>query len=101
MFRIGRPDDGQIVGARYVIDLKAIMRPNEPGHQHVGERLFDPICGSKVSAWARGKVIHHTDRQFVLDLIPRQRLRPRFVMFSLTGESDSNSSPPSVNDVQQ
>ena len=52
--------------------LEAFAREHGPGRYDVDEHSLDPFPGTKVSARAWGKVIHHQDGQVVLDPIPWQ-----------------------------
>jgi hypothetical protein len=50
--------------------LHAFARAHAPGSCDVDEHSLDSLPGTKVTARASGKVIHHQDGQVVVDPIP-------------------------------
>jgi len=71
VYRISKgPDLGDIHDS--IEALPAFARDHDPGRYDVDEHSLDPFLGTKVSARAWGKVIHHKDGQVVLDPIPWQ-----------------------------
>jgi len=70
-FRISKgPDDGDILDS--IEALPAFAKEHGPGRYGVDVHSLDAFPGSKVSARAWGKLIHHQDGQVVLDPIPWQ-----------------------------
>ena len=68
-FRISKcPDVGDILDS--VQSFAALARRHGPCRYDVDDHSLDPFPGTKVSARAWGKVIHHEDRQVVLKPIP-------------------------------
>jgi hypothetical protein len=64
------PEVGDIVNSTEALQLFA--RAHGPGRYDVDEHTRDPFPGTKVTARAWGKVIHHQDGQVVMDPIPWQ-----------------------------
>jgi len=64
------PEVGEIVDS--IEALTSFAREHGPGRYEVDEHFLDPFPGTKVTARAWGKVIHHQDRQVVMDPIPLQ-----------------------------
>jgi hypothetical protein len=68
-FRISKgPDVSDILDS--IESVEAFARDHGPGRYDVDEHSLEPFPGTKVSARARGKVIHHNDGQVVLDVMP-------------------------------
>ncbi len=63
-----RPKLGKLVDS--IESLAAFAHANGPGRYDVDEQSPEPFPGTKVTARAWGKVIHHPDGQVVLDPIP-------------------------------
>jgi hypothetical protein len=67
-FRISKgPSVGDILDS--IESLEAFARQHGPGRYNVDEHSLDLFPGTKVSAGAGGKLIHHKDGQVLLDLI--------------------------------
>jgi len=64
---------GEIVDS--VESVEAFARERGPGRYDVDEHSLEPFPGTKVSARAWGKAIHHQDGHVVLDPIPSQSKR--------------------------
>jgi hypothetical protein len=62
------PGVGEILDS--IDSLETFARNHRPGRYDVDEHSFDPFSGTKISARAWGKVIHHQDGQVILDPIP-------------------------------
>jgi hypothetical protein len=62
------PEVGDIVDS--VDALKLFAREHGQGRYEVDEHSLEPFPGTKVTARAWGKVIHHKDGQVVMDQIP-------------------------------
>jgi hypothetical protein len=64
------PSIGTLVDSEQAFDDFAC--DHGPGRDDVDEHSLEPFLGTKVSARAWGKVIHHKDGQVALDPIPWQ-----------------------------
>jgi len=71
IYRITKsPKVGELVDS--VDALEAFAKERGPSRYDVDEHSLDPFPGTKVTARAWGKAIHHKDGQVVMDPIPWQ-----------------------------
>jgi hypothetical protein len=59
------PDVGDVLDS--IESLEAFAHKHGPGRYHVDEHSLEPFPGTKVSASAWGKLIHHKDGDVVVD----------------------------------